>query len=451
MRRVMLIGLDCVPPAFAFERYRASMPCLDRLMSAGAYGPLQSTFPPITVPAWTSMVSGRDPGELGLYGFRQRVPESYELGLVSANDVHAPRVWDVLAKHGKSSCILFVPPSYPAAPVQGVQVSCFLTPDDATRFTYPQPLSGELEARFGRYIPDVMIRDVDGEGLLAQLEAMTRQHFAMARYLWESREPDFMMMVEIGPDRLHHAFFTSDRPEGRDFCGEYYASLDRELAELVALADADTTVLVASDHGARPLASVFRINEWLIREGYLVLQSDVSSAGSAPLRSTMIDFSRTRAWAEGGYYARVMLNVRGREPQGIVPQQEYETLRSELREKLRAVTGPNGQHWDNRVETPEALYREVRGFAPDLLAVFDDLSVRPIATVGTGELHALRDDRGPDGANHDWQGIFVASGPGVSTRGVLSGCEIYDVGATVLGLFDVPLPSGFRGRDRSCA
>jgi predicted AlkP superfamily phosphohydrolase/phosphomutase len=447
MRRVMLIGLDCVPPALAFERYRARMPCLDRLMSAGVYGSLHSTFPPITVPAWTSMVSGRDPGELGLYGFRQRVSGSYDLSLVSATDVQVPRVWDLLAKHGKSSCVLFVPPSYPPTAVSGVQVSCFLTPEDATRFTYPQPLSGELEARFGRYIPDVMIRGVTRDTLLAELETMTRQHFAIARYLWESREPDFMMMVEIGPDRLHHAFYPSDD----DACARYYEVLDRELAALTALADEDTTVLVASDHGARALSSVFRINEWLMQTGYLALRADVEWGRDMPLRPTMIDFSRTQAWAEGGYYARVMLNVRDREPEGIVPSHAYEQLRGELRDKLLAVTGPDGQRWNNRVETPQALYREVHGFAPDLLAVFDDLAVRPIASVGTGELHGLHDDRGPDGANHDWQGIFVASGPGVSAHGQLEGCEIYDVGATVLSLFDVPPPEGFRGHDRSRA
>jgi predicted AlkP superfamily phosphohydrolase/phosphomutase len=446
MRRVMLIGLDCVPPALAFERYRARMPCLDRLMSNGAYGQLRSTFPPITVPAWTSMVSGRDPGELGLYGFRQRAVSRYELSLVNASDVRVPRVWDVLADHDKASCVLFVPPSYPPFPIKGgAQVSCFLTPDDATRTTYPQQLSGELEARFGRYIPDVMIRGVDRSTLLDELEAMTRQHFAMAGYLWQSREPDFMMMVEIGPDRLHHAFLGTDD----EACGRYYEMLDRELSDLVALADDDTSLLIASDHGARPLTSVFRINEWLLREGYLVLRADAQLAGGVALRAELIDFARTRAWAEGGYYARVMLNVAEREPQGIVPATAYEDLRSELRAKLSAVTGPHGAAWRNRIETPQALYREVRGLAPDLLAVFDDLAVRPIATVGTGELHGLHDDRGHDGANHDWLGIFVASGPGVTARGELTNCEIYDVGATVLGLFDVAQPAGFRGRDRS--
>src|SRR5690349_8594409 len=109
----MLIGLDCVPPALAFERYAELMPCLSRLRARGSWGRLRSTVPPITVPAWTAMISGRDPGELGLYGFRARQPDAYGLRTIDSRDVRCERVWDVLARHDKRSSVLFVPPSYP--------------------------------------------------------------------------------------------------------------------------------------------------------------------------------------------------------------------------------------------------------------------------------------------------------------------------------------------------
>jgi predicted AlkP superfamily phosphohydrolase/phosphomutase len=345
--------------------------------------------------------------------------------------------------------VLFVPPSHPPSPLRGCLVSCFLTPDDAEQVTYPAMLRGELEARFGRYVPDVPIHGRSRDELLSALLRMTSQHFAIARHVWSSREPDFLMMVEIGPDRLHHAFFGGDEPESERACAAYYAALDRELSSLVSLADEDTSVLIASDHGARPLRSVFRINEWLLQQDYLALREGYVPPSATALSPEMIDFSRTTAWAEGGYYARVMLNVSGREPHGIVAPERYEAERARLRQGLEAVAGPSSPPWQNRVETPETLYREVRGFPPDLLAIFDDLSVRPVATVGTGALYAERDDLRSDRANHDFQGIFVLSGAGVSARGRLAPCQIHDVGATVLALFGVPKPDGFLGVDRS--
>jgi predicted AlkP superfamily phosphohydrolase/phosphomutase len=451
-RRVMLVGLDCVPPALAFERYAPLMPNLTRLRSQGAYARLRSTTPPITVPAWTAMISGRDPGELGLYGFRKRVPGSYALALADSRDVQVERVWDLLARRGLRSSIVAVPPSSPPFAVQGELVSCFLTPDAEAPHTYPAPLAGVLRARFGPYIPDVEVRAAEREGLEAALVAMTQQHFAIARHLWTEREPDFLMLVEIGPDRLHHAFYADMEPEHAlhdresPFLGvgeRYYALLDRELGSLIELADDDTAILVASDHGARPLRGAFRINEWLQREGLLTLRS----TERGPLRAEHVDWSRTKAWAEGGYYARVFCNLRGREPAGVVD--DLDTFIAELSAKLRAVRGPAGELWNNRVQTPGELYRAVRGCAPDLIAIFADLDVRPIATVNTGELYAARDDRDADACNHDMYGIFALAGAGVAQRGVLDDCEIQDVGATVLALLDTAQPDDWLGTSRA--
>jgi predicted AlkP superfamily phosphohydrolase/phosphomutase len=143
----------------------------------------------------------------------------------------------------------------------------------------------------------------------------------------------------------------------------------------------------------------------------------------------------------------VFCNVRGREPHGIV--EDVDAFVDQLARKLRAVTGPNGQAWNNRVERPQDLYRAVRGFAPDLIAIFAELDVRPIATVGTHELYAERDDRDADACNHDMYGIFALAGAGVQSRGQMADCEIQDVGATVLALMGVEQPSDWLGRSRA--
>ncbi len=452
-RRVLVVGLDCAPPALVFDRLRRSLPTIASLMRRGAYGPLRSTLPPITVPAWTCMVSGRDPGELGLYGFRKRVPSAYSLAMADSRDVSAERVWDVLGAAGKKVSVLYVPPTSPPSPVNGQLVSCFLGSSEP--HTHPPELGAALEARFGHHAPDVgELREGDEERLLDELYRTARQHFGVARALFTEERPDFLMMVEMGTDRLHHALWTHLDPshpehdpshplvrEARD----YYAFLDAQLATLIDAVDDDTAVLVVSDHGARRMKGAVCINEWLRQEGWLVLREEPATPRA--LRPEHVDWSRTRAWGEGGYYARIFFNVEGREPEGIVPldaiDREVDELKSALESRLSLPEGSVAAH------RPRDLYRAVRGIAPELLVIFGDLDYRSIGLVGTGSILQAKDDRRPDGANHDWDGIFVAAGSGVRARGELAGLSIHDVGPTILALMGVDVPSGWLGRDRS--
>jgi predicted AlkP superfamily phosphohydrolase/phosphomutase len=454
--RVLVIGLDCAPPALVFERYRDAMPNVARLMDTGTWGPMRSSVPPITVPAWTCMVSGRDPGELGLYGFRNLVRGSYELALPTSRDVTVKRVWDLLGEAGKRVAPLFVPLTWPPTPVRGAMISCFLTPSSEAEWAFPRALRAEIEERFGAYQMDVPgYRTDDPRALLEGLYASGRQRFAIARHVWETRQPDFMMMVEMGPDRLHHAMWQHLDPahpryvagnpyedEGR----RYYAFLDAEIGALLALAGedlADTTVLVVSDHGARAMEGGVAVNELLRREGWLALREEPRAP--APLTPSMVDWSRTRAWGEGGYYARVFLNVEGREPEGIVPARRVEAERDALAALLRGVVP------GTRVVAPSDEYRETRGAPPDLMAFFGDLRYRSVGSVGLGTVMTETNDTGPDGANHDWNGIFVMAGGGAPARGRVEGIQIYDVARTVLGRMGVSAPPGLLGVDRSAA
>lgn len=456
-RRVLVIGLDCAPPALCFDRLARAMPCLSSLRRRGAWGALRSTVPPITVPAWTCMVSGRDPGELGLYGFRKRVPGSYALETSDATDVRVPRVWDVLGEADKKVSVLYVPPTSPPSAVHGQLVSCFLTPSPSSPHTHPPELAAALSARFGPHAPDAgELREGEEDRLLDELYATARQHFGVARALWTEERPDFLMMVEMGVDRLHHALWTHLDPahpahdpshrlvrEARD----YYAFLDAQLASLVELAEGDTAVLVVSDHGARRMKGGVCVNEHLRRTGWLALKEEPRSP--APLAAEQVDWSRTRAWAEAGYYARVFVNVRGREPEGIVAPEELDETVLELSRTLETLRLPDGAPLEVRAHRPRELYRAVHGAAPELLVFFGDLDYRALSLVGGGEVFVDRDERRPDGANHDWDGVFVAAGAGIEARGELRGLSIYDVGPTILALMGVDVPEGWLGRDRS--
>ncbi len=452
----MIIGLDCAPPALVFERLRRSMPNVSGLMRRGAYGSLRSTTPPITMPAWASMVSGRDPGELGIYGFRKRVAGTYGLVTSDARDVVLPRVWDVLGQTGKRVAVLYVPPTSPPAPVHGQLVSCLLTPSPEAPHTHPLELAAALEARFGPHAPDVgELRASEPDRLLDELYATGRQHFGVARALWREERPDFLMMVEMGTDRLHHALWVHLDPEHPEHdpshplvreCRDYYAFLDAQIGALLDDVDDDTAVLVVSDHGARRMKGAVCINEHLRRTGWLTMKEEPRDP--TPFRAADVDWSRTRAWGEGGYYARVFVNVAGREPEGIVEPSALEATVEALRAELEGMAGEDGASLRVKAHRPRELYREVRGDAPELLVFFGDLDYRAIAPVGTPSILQAEDDRRQDGCNHDWDGIFVAAGAGVEARGELAGLSIHDVGPTVLALFGVDVPADWLGRDR---
>jgi predicted AlkP superfamily phosphohydrolase/phosphomutase len=223
----------------------------------------------------------------------------------------------------------------------------------------------------------------------------------------------------------------------------YYAYLDDQIGELLDRFDDDTAVMVVSDHGAQPMVGAVCINEWLVREGYLVLQE--TPRVRTPFRDVAVDWRRTRAWGEGGYYCRLCLNVAGREPEGVVASEDYEALRNEMIERLERLPGPDGAAIGTRVHRPEDLWRERRGIPPDLVVYFGDLAWRSNGSLGGGAIYTFENDTGPDDANHAKDGICVIAGPDVPA-GHREDLAIYDVVPTILDLFGLPPEDGMRGR-----
>ncbi len=216
-------------------------------------------------------------------------------------------------------------------------------------------------------------------------------------------------------------------------------------AELLEVVPDDATVLVVSDHGAQCMEGGIAINEWLIQQGYLVPMEPIT--GPSRLEAIKIDWSRTTAWGAGGYYGRLFLNVKGREPEGMVEPAAYEATRDRLIGELEALGDPEGRPIGTRVLKPELLYRSVNGDAPpDLFVYFGDLRWRSVGTVGTGEIHTFENDTGPDDANHAPARDADRPGPGVASGGPVDGMQLMDVTPTVLKLFGLDLPVDLQGR-----
>jgi predicted AlkP superfamily phosphohydrolase/phosphomutase len=459
-RRVMLIGLDCAAPELVFDRWLDDLPNIKSLYAGGVHGLLRSCDPPITVPAWSVMMSSKSPGLLGVYGFRNRADHSYDkYTIANSLAIKEDRLWDILSRSGKHSIIIGVPGTYPPRPLKGALVGDFLTPDTNCNYTYPAELSQEIEQVVGEYILDVRdFRSGNKPKILADIYEMTRKRFQLARHLLATQDWDYFMMVEMGVDRIHHAFWDDMDPAHRFYVAgnqfenairDYYREVDREIGDLLAFADADTAVLVVSDHGAKRMDGGICVNEWLLAHGYLVLSE--KPEGAMPLNKVKVDWSRTKAWGDGGYYARIFLNVAGREPQGTVAPADYEKLRDDLLAGLSAIPDENGREIGTKVFRPEELYKKVRGVAPDLIVYFGDLYWRSVGTVGGGRIHTFENDTGPDGANHAQNGIFILKdNANIGAAARVDGLQITDIAPTVLNLFGLPIPNDMEGGAVSC-
>jgi len=226
---------------------------------------------------------------------------------------------------------------------------------------------------------------------------------------------------------------------------DYYVEVDREIGELLQFADAATDVLVVSDHGAKRMDGGICVNEWLMANGYLTLKDQPSNA--VPLSKVKIDWPKTRAWGDGGYYARVFLNVAGREPEGTIAPGDYEKVRDELIAGLKSIPDEKGRDIGTRVYRPEELYQEVRGVAPDLIVYFGGLYWRSVGTVGGGKIHTFENDTGPDGANHAENGIIIwRPAGGVHGESGLEGAKITDIAPTILEILGFPVPADMEGK-----
>jgi predicted AlkP superfamily phosphohydrolase/phosphomutase len=338
--------------------------------------------------------------------------------------------------------------------VNGILVGDFLTPDIRSEYTYPSELKNEIARVVGEYLLDVReFRSDKKDAILKEIFEMTRKRFALARYLLGEKEWDFFMMVEIGVDRIQHAFWACMDKTHRNYCPgnpyenaifDYYQFVDAQIGELLKLADKNTTVFIVSDHGAQKMEGSICINEWLIREGYLALMETPTSP--TPFAKLKIDWSKTKAWGDGGYYSRIFLNVRGREPEGIVEWADCENLRSELAAKIEAIPGPDGKSIGTRVLRPEDLYKFRNGVAPDLMAYFGNLAWRSAGTVGRSSIYTFENDTGPDDANHGQHGIFIVR-PSTPTSGQkVQGLEIQDIAPTILKILGVPIPEDMEGK-----
>ena len=455
--RVLVIGLDCASPSLIFDKFHAELPNFSRLMSNGTWGQLESSTPCITVPAWSSMMSSRDAGVLGVYGFRNRADYSYDqMATADSTHIRHRRLWDILGEAGKSSTVLSVPQTYPIKPIRGMMLSCFLTPSTQTTFTYPAIFKNEVLKIAPDYAFDVKDFRTENKAELHQnLLQLRDAQFRVLKHAIQHTEWDFLMHVDIALDRIHHGFWRYHDPKHRlhdpnspfiNVIRDYYRLLDSQLGEILSLIDDNVVVMVVSDHGVKRMDGGICINEWLWREGWLHFKTPPPQGKITPFEKLDVDWSKTRAWGAGGYYGRIFLNVQEREPQGVIPADDFYRVRDELATAIKGISGADGEALTHQIIIPQEVYSQVNGIAPDLMVYFGELAWRAVGSLGHGTHYTLENDTGPDDANHDTQGMFILYDPKGRGRGRITGENLLNITPTVLDRMGVKIPAEMQGR-----
>jgi predicted AlkP superfamily phosphohydrolase/phosphomutase len=469
-QKLLVIGLDCATPSLFFDRHLRNIPTLKRLQLSGIRGQLESSDPPITIPAWMCMATGKTPGQLGVYGFRHLKKGTYDKAwIASSSTIRGQTAWELIGEHGFKSIVVGIPPTYPIKPFNGNLISCFITPSTDNEFTHPPSLKKEILDKFGHYTFDVSFRIEEKKELFENLVKMTEERHEVIRHLLKTKPWDMCWFVEIGLDRVHHSYWKyfdehhkgyQPTSEYRGYIDEYEQLLDGHVREIVELVPDDTRILVVSDHGAQPMDGCMCINEWLIQEGYLCLNKYPDKV-TAPEKLD-VNWGKTKAIGWGGYYARIFFNVEGREPRGVISGADFPRERSELRRKIEVMKGPDGKPLGNKTFLSGELYPDgYVGDDPDLFVYFSNLAWRSAGTVGHKRLYLEENDTGPDDAVHAKQGLFIgttkkrylelAHEQDAKVDAGLKGLKIqqfsiYDVFPTIMDHFGIDVPKGGRGK-----
>ncbi len=465
MTKVLVLGIDGAPPQFVFGKWLDELPNLKKLVETGAYGRIKSTIPPTTCMAWTAIFSGKDASDFGIYRYNKRDGFSYShKELINSHDVKTEMIWDLLTKEGKRSYVIGVPVTYPIRkPINGNMVTGFMTPEFNEQSVYPSEFKEEIKSLLGGdYMFDLntglaSYKNMEKEELLKRTSEMTKQQFQVLKHLIKRNDWDFATLVLIGSDRLEHTMwahfdetargYEKDSPF-KDALKEHFIQIDQELGEVLELIDEDTIVIVSSDHGMDKMNFRLNFNDWLIKEGYLVLKESLDKP--VKFNPELVDWSKTKAYSTGFYQSMIHLNIKGREPEGIVEEENYNQIVTELKQKLLEIKGDQGQEMDNKVYLAREIFSgEYAKYAPDIIFYADNLKAGTSSEIGYGSLYAERTLVGKDHAGHASLGIFVISGAGIPRTGNLGTVSIYDVMPTMLSKLGVMLPEGLRGKEIS--
>lgn len=497
MARVTVLGIDGGTFDVLLPLARKGiMPNLQRIIERGTRAPLESTFSFLTAPAWTSFMTGKNPGKHDVFDFVRPYRRELAIEFNNYRSIRAQTIWKILSDKGMRVCGINVPITYPAPEVNGIIISGLGAPGLNERAFFPRQLFTELQNRLGPYILDVPLENYGPHDVARFLDDLNVCTATRRRYLldlFDREDWDLFMVVLSGTDRIQHKLWdvlsgivgvNGNGREGAIHRGilEYFGMVDRIAGEIESRLDGDDLLLLMSDHGFGSLEHEIAINRWLEHKrlfspvrGKLALKKGVRFARGIQMkllsrlspssferksrkriestetaRKPRVDFvnwRRTKAFSSTRTQQGITINLKGREPFGTVePGEQYEALRGTLIDSLRELRDPvTGATMENHVCRREDVYNgPYVGNAPDIVYLFD--GGRIIATHQYGKEIFTPATWKTGNGMHRRQGIFIAKGKNVVPGREIPMRSIMDIAPTILYHLGVEIPDDFDGK-----
>ncbi len=493
--RTLLVGIDgacdrILAPLFD----EGVVPTLESIYRDGTSTDLESQIPPWTASAWPSLYTGKNPGKHGVFGFLAF--DGYDWDVVNASDVREPTIWELLDRYGHSSVVVNAPVTHPPRPFDGALVPGYTAPESPT--CHPAGLLDELREELGAYrvYPD------ESKPLARGYADCVRMRGEAFRSLTDRFDPDFGFLEFQATDSIFH-----EAPDDQAAIRTIYEALDRQLAATLEACE-PANVIVASDHGMGPYRGTeFRVNSYLREAGFLetrqggdgmptwaTVRDDALKAGEsaeahtpslgerlmagaagvgltsqriarglervgladavaahtpsaiASAGATQVEFAASRAAVRSRIECGVRLNVAGREPDGVVAPENYETVRTQLIDALRSVETPDGEPVFEAVRPREQYFHGPESDrAVDVVTVPADFDHFLSATLRVDQF-----GQPTEPWNHKLEGTFAARGADIDHAAGLTDAHLFDVAPTVLATFGVPAGDRMDGTTLSC-
>ncbi|MCI0492458.1 MAG: alkaline phosphatase family protein [Planctomycetes bacterium] len=501
--QVLIVGLDGATFDLMLPWIEEGrLPHLARLLQGGSHSRLESTIPPITPCAWSSFMTGKNPGKHGLFDFVEPDLDGHGFRFTNASFRDGETLWGCLSRHGRRVGVVNVPMTYPPEPVNGFLISGLDTPHEYSPFMYPIEIRHELkEAGIcyridQQHLGNMRTNDRRRQQLLDIIEAESSRTRAF-RHLSDLRPCDFRMIVYGATDQVQHHFWHYMDPahdkhdpaganEYRHAIRDTYQQIDRHVGQLLEESGDDTIVIVMSDHGFGKTSNVrLRLNQVLRDAGLLefveaerdsvlrrtagwldgILRSTLSSdvkrtlAGLFPrlrvwfenLDEAKIDWNRTAAYVHEAYRSSPAIWLNG----GLAGDQDANDLRRQVANLLTAlVDTASGERVINNCYFPREIYDGPHtSRAPDVLpSWWEDgflldqsmplRGARPNVERSTSPIQGGVEFAG----SHRLDGVFIASGGPLRPGFGFKNAQIIDVAPTVLYLMGIPIPDDMDGR-----
>ncbi len=482
--KTVVIGLDSaswrvISPLIEQGR----LPNLQKLMKEGTSGTLRSTIPPMTPSAWTSVVTGVNPGKHGIYDFVEQDRETYRIAPVNYSRMSQPALWDIFSACSKRMGVVNFPLAFPPPEVDPFFISGISSPETES-FAYPAHLMGFLRSKNYRIYPRVL-PDKGIENYFDAIKELTDIQIEVLLHLMKQESWDMILAVFMGIDWIQH-YFWDQEINGVNAVYAFYQYMDDKLGEMLSETECDWNIVVISDHGARKIQGEIHLNRLLEEWGYLN-RAEVSEAGIRKIRNSvlsaglglgrmfppsvkhrmkqyltgkikadmaglqseqlrlqhMIDWDKTRAFSYG-YMGHIYIHEKGKYPAGnVAPDGEYELIREEIIAKLRSLKNPEtGELIVGEIFRKEDIYAgDMLGSAPDIVFNLIDFKYMVYGDFGDAWFHPPRSRV----ADHDMEGIFIMKGECIQ-RGTRVDANVVDITPTLLYLHDLPLSDNMDGR-----